>query len=197
MREKCSHTVTHKYLNLDYFINCIKIERKHNELAEDQCFICQNVYISEKMAKIEVYSTQKVLLGVVYCRNSRNTKSIKGTNHRVLGWLGPFLPILPFSQKYTLFLPRCPPKVSPRSSLPPNFAFFPKVHAFSAQVSTKSTSPPDCQPNLSKKSVKIQKYAQKYVLSQKRVIFAPPNNDQKSLNHLFSQTSPFTIFSQI
>ena len=132
MREKCSHTVTRKCLNLDYFINCIKIERKHNELAEDQCFICQNVYISEKMAKIEVYSTQKVLLGVVYCRNSRNTKSIKGTNHRVLGWLGPFLPILPFSQKYTLFLPRCPPKVSPRSSLPPNFAFFPKVHAFSA-----------------------------------------------------------------
>ncbi len=97
---------THKFLNLDYFINCIKIDRKHNELAEDQCFICQNVYISEKMAKIEVYGTQKVLLGVVYCRNSRNTKSIKGTNHRVLGWLGPFLPILPFSQKYPLFLPR-------------------------------------------------------------------------------------------
>ena len=106
---------THKFLNLDYFINCIKIDRKHNELAEDQCFICQNVYISEKMAKIEVYGTQKLLLGVVYCRNSRNTKSIKGTNHRVLGWLGPFLPILPFSQKYPLFLPRYPPKVPPPS----------------------------------------------------------------------------------
>ena len=65
------------------------------------------------MAKIEVYGTQKVLLGVVYCRNSRNTKSIKGTNHRVLGWLGPFLPILPFCQKYPLFLPWYPPKVPP------------------------------------------------------------------------------------